>query len=79
VKIDGTFVGDVLPSSFQKVPSALAPDFGLRPYTLSELDAAGKGTFVIKERVRAISGNITIISFPERGTWIEIAFPTERK
>jgi signal transduction histidine kinase len=47
-------------------------------YTLSELDAARKGPVVLKERVRSISGDLTIESVPERGVRLEITFTKER-
>lgn len=46
-------------------------------YTLAELDAARKGPAVIKERVRAISGNLSIESGPEKGARLEVTFPKE--
>jgi signal transduction histidine kinase len=48
-------------------------------YTFEQLDAARKGPFVIKERVRAISGDMAIESFPDRGARVEITFPMEQK
>src|SRR5581483_2338940 len=40
-----------------------------------ELDAAGKGPVVIKERVRLIEGELTIESNPGRGSRLEIIVP----
>ncbi len=43
--------------------------------THAELDAARVGPVVIKERVRAIGGELTVESGPGRGTRLEITFP----
>lgn len=43
----------------------------------AELDAARKGPVIIKERVRAIGGRISIESAPGRGARLEITFPHE--
>ena len=43
--------------------------------THAELDAARVGPLVIKERVRAIGGELTVESGPGRGTRLEITFP----
>ena len=43
--------------------------------THHELDAAGKGPVVIKERVRLIEGELTIESNPGRGSRLEITVP----
>ena len=42
-----------------------------------ELDLARKGPVIIKERVRAIGGSLSIESSPGRGARLEIAFPYE--
>jgi signal transduction histidine kinase len=42
-----------------------------------ELDAARKGPVIIKERVRAIGGELSIESAPGRGARLEITFPHE--
>ncbi len=42
-----------------------------------ELDAARKGPVIIKERVRAIGGELSIESAPGRGAQLEIRFPHE--
>jgi signal transduction histidine kinase len=47
--------------------------------TLNELDEARKGPAVMKQRVRTISGDMTIESAPNRGTCIEITFPKEEE
>ena len=44
----------------------------------SELDQAGKGPLVIKERARSIGGEIAIESAPGRGTWLEVRFPQRK-
>jgi signal transduction histidine kinase len=41
----------------------------------SELEAARRGPVVIKERARAIGGELTIESYPGRGSRLEITFP----
>jgi signal transduction histidine kinase len=46
-------------------------------YSLSDLDAARKGPVVLKERVRSLSGDLTIESVPERGVRLEITFAKE--
>jgi signal transduction histidine kinase len=43
--------------------------------TLAELDAAGLGPAVIKERVRLVGGNLLIESTPGRGSCLEITIP----
>jgi signal transduction histidine kinase len=43
----------------------------------SELDVARKGPVIIKERVRAIGGRLSIESAPGRGARLEITFPHE--
>jgi signal transduction histidine kinase len=43
----------------------------------TELDAARKGPVIIKERVRAIGGQLSIESTPGRGARLEITFPHE--
>lgn len=43
--------------------------------TLAELDAERKGPLVIKERVRALGGEVTIESAPGRGARLEITLP----
>lgn len=42
-----------------------------------ELDAARKGPVIIKERVRAIGGELSVDSAPGRGARLEITFPHE--
>ena len=48
-------------------------------FTSDELDEARKGPAVIKQRVRSISGDLTIESAPNRGTCLEITFPKEEE
>jgi signal transduction histidine kinase len=48
-------------------------------FSLDELDEARKGPAVIKQRVRTISGDMTIESAPNRGTCLEITFPKEEE
>ena len=43
--------------------------------TQAELESLRKGPRVIRERVRAIGGELTIESFPGRGARLEISFP----
>jgi signal transduction histidine kinase len=43
----------------------------------TELDTARKGPVIIKERVRAIGGRLSIESAPGRGARLEITFPHE--
>ena len=43
----------------------------------TELDTARKGPVIIKERVRAIGGKLSIESAPGRGARLEITFPHE--
>lgn len=43
----------------------------------AELDVARKGPVIIKERVRAIGGELSIESAPGRGARLEITFPHE--
>ena len=47
-------------------------------FTQAELDAARKGPLVIKERVRAIQGELTVESTPGRGARLEILIPMAR-
>ncbi len=48
-------------------------------YSSAELDAARKGPIVIKERVRAMGGEIAIESAPGHGTRLEISLPQESR
>ena len=48
-------------------------------FSLDDLDEARKGPAVIKQRVRTISGDMTIESAPNRGTCLEITFPKEEE
>ena len=41
-----------------------------------DLDLSRRGPVVIKERVRAIGGNLTVDSAPGRGARLEIAIPS---
>ena len=43
--------------------------------TYAELEAERKGPRIIRERVRAIGGELTIESLPGRGARLEISFP----
>jgi two-component system sensor histidine kinase DegS len=43
--------------------------------SLDQLDAQRRGPTIIKERVRALSGNMIIDSIPGSGTRLEIALP----
>jgi signal transduction histidine kinase len=49
-------------------------DFAGR-FTKDELDLARKGPVVIKERVHAIGGDLTLESIPGRGTRLEVTVP----
>lgn len=51
-------------------------DFSGR-FSQEDLDSARKGPVIIKERVRAIGGALTIESEPGRGARLEIRFPNE--
>jgi len=44
----------------------------------AEMDVLGKGPLVIKERVRLIEGELTIESYPDRGSRLEIKVPQRR-
>jgi two-component system nitrate/nitrite sensor histidine kinase NarX len=44
-------------------------------YSLEELDSARIGPLVLKERVRALAGELTVESEPGRGARLEINFP----
>ena len=44
-------------------------------FTLSELDELRRGPTVIKERVRAVGGNMVIESNPGHGSKLEITVP----
>ncbi len=44
-------------------------------YTLRELDAMRRGPAVIKERVRAVGGDLVIESMPGQGSRLEITIP----
>lgn len=44
-------------------------------FTRDELDRARRGPVVIKERVHAIGGNLTLESMPGRGTRLEVTVP----
>jgi len=45
--------------------------------SLAELDAAGLGPAMIKERVRSLGGNLRIESSPGKGTRIEVTVMKE--
>jgi signal transduction histidine kinase len=48
-------------------------------FTQAELDSMGKGPVVIKERVRLISGELTLESNPGQGSRLEITIPQTRE
>jgi len=45
----------------------------------AELDEGRKGPYVIKERVRALGGELTIVTSPEGGARLEILLPREAR
>ena len=51
--------------------------FGGR-YDQDQMEEAGKGPMIIKERVRLIAGELTVESNPGQGTRLEISVPQER-
>ena len=44
-------------------------------YNQDQMDAAGKGPMIIKERVGLIAGELTIESNPGQGTRVEVSVP----
>jgi signal transduction histidine kinase len=44
-----------------------------------EMEEAGKGPMVIQERVRLISGQLTVESNPGQGTRLEVTVPRKRE
>jgi len=48
-------------------------------FTQAELEAGGKGPLVIKDCVRLIDGELTLETFPGRGSRLEISFPEKRQ
>ena len=43
----------------------------------AELDVGRKGPYVIKERVRALGGDLTLVTSPGGGARLEILLPRE--
>jgi len=44
-------------------------------YSEEQMDEAGKGPMIIKERVRLIAGELTVESSPGQGTRLEVTVP----
>src|SRR4029079_11690235 len=70
VRLDPTDTGVVLVVDDDGAGFPFAGRFGP-----SELEAARKGPVVIKERVRALGGELTIDSQPGRGARLEVRVP----
>jgi NarL family two-component system sensor histidine kinase YdfH len=44
-------------------------------YNQQQMEEAGKGPMIIRERVRLISGELTVESTPGQGTRLEVTVP----